>query len=141
MNVLKNGTPLTAEIVELSRDFLRVDYCGKVYRIDFDRYPYFRSCFLHEIYNVYASACGLHWPDANIELEIEYIENPPEDTSSVDENWWKEQRKHLLSRLGAVGGLSKSPRKSAASRLNGAKGGRPHKKRNTADNTAPATVF
>ena len=129
MNASKNGTGITAKVVELTRDYMLVDHCGKVYRIDFDRYPYFRSCFLSELYNVQASPIGLHWPDADIDLEVEYIENPPEKSNSVDLDWWKAQRKRLLSRLGTVGGSVKSPRKAAASRHNGAKGGRPRKKK------------
>ena len=74
MNVSENGTNVSAKVVELSRDFMLVDYCGRIYRIDFDRYPYFRCCFLSELYNVQASAAGLHWPDADIDLEVEYIE-------------------------------------------------------------------
>ena len=128
MNALRNGIAPTAEVIEVSRDFLRVDYCGKVYRIDFNRYPYFRHCFLDELYNVKASAVGLHWPDADIDLEVEYIENTPEDVDKVADSWWKMHRKRLLARLGAAGGSVTSPRKAAASRLNGAKGGRPRKK-------------
>jgi len=127
MNVLENGMNVSAKVVELSKDFMLVDYCGKVYRIDFERYPYFRSCFLSELYNVQASAGGLHWPDANIDIEVEYIENPPAETNDVDLDWWKAQRKRILARLGAIGGLAKSPRKAAASRHNGKKGGRPRK--------------
>ena len=93
MNVSENGTNVSAKVVELSRDFMLVDYCGRIYRIDFDRYPYFRCCFLSELYNVQASAAGLHWPDADIDLEVEYIENPPSETSEVDLDWWKAQRK------------------------------------------------
>lgn len=129
MNVSGNGTNVSARVVELARDFMLVDHCGKIYRIDFDRYPYFRSCFLSELYNVQASAEGLHWPDADIDLEVAYIGNPPSETSEVDLDWWKAQRKRVLSRLGTIGGLAKSPRKAAASRHNGAKGGRPRKKK------------
>ncbi len=128
MNVSQNGTMPSAEIINLARDFMLVDYCGKVYRIDFDRYPYFKSCFVSELYNVKASAIGLHWPDADIDLEIEYLENPPENPSNVSLDWWKAQRRRILSRLGSAGGSSRSPRKVAASRVNGAKGGRPKKK-------------
>ena len=127
MNVLTNGANVYAKVVELSKDFMLVDHCGKIYRIDFERYPYFRSCFLSELYNVQASAEGLHWPDADIDLEVGYIENPPADASSVDLDWWKAQRKRILSRLGAIGGSVTSLRKATASRHNGAKGGRPRK--------------
>jgi hypothetical protein len=129
MNASKNGRPVSARVVTLERDFMLVDYCGKVYQIDFDRYPYFKSCFVSELYNVKASAVGLHWPDADIDLEIEYLENPPEDPNAVSLDWWQAQRRRLLARLGAVGGSARSARKSAASRANGAKGGRPRKKK------------
>lgn len=127
MNALKNGTKVSAKVVELARDFMMVDYCGKVYRIDFDLYPYFRSCFVSELYNVKASAVGLHWPDVDIDLEVEYLENPPENPNMVSLDWWKAQRRRILSRMGAVGGSSRSARKTSASRANGAKGGRPKK--------------
>jgi hypothetical protein len=128
MNASTNGTALTAKVVELACDYMLVEHCGKVYNIDFNRYPYFRSCFLGELYNVEASPIGLHWPEADIDLEVEYIENPPQNCNSVDLEWWKAQRKRVLARLGAVGGSVKSRRKASASRANGAKGGRPKKK-------------
>ena len=51
----------------------------------------------------------------------EYIENPLSETSKMDLDWWKAQRKRILSRLGGIGGSVKTPLKVAASRKNGAK--------------------
>ena len=75
MNVSTNGMPVSAKVVELTKDRMMVSHCGRIYRIDFDRYPYFRSCFLSELYNVQASAEGLHWPDADIDLEVKYLKD------------------------------------------------------------------
>ena len=122
MNASENGMNVTAEVVRVDRDGMTVNYCGKEYRIDFDRYPYFRYCVLDE-----ASAAGLHWPDADIDLELAYLEQPPADRSAVSLEWFKAQRRRALSRLGSAGGRAVSARKAAAARNNGKKGGRPRK--------------
>ncbi len=103
MNSSKNGMNVSAKVVELAKDFMLVDYCGNVYRIDFERFPYFRYCLLDELYNVQASADGLHWPDADIDIEIAHLENPPAKVSEVDLEWWKSQRDRLISRIDAIG--------------------------------------
>lgn len=127
MNASGNGMDVTAEVVRVDREGMIVNYCGKEYRIDFDRYPYFRYCVLDELYHVEASAAGLHWPDADIDLELEYLEQPPADRSAVSLEWFKAQRRRALSRLGSAGGRAVSVRKAAAARCNGKKGGRPSK--------------
>ena len=43
MNVSSNGMPVSAKVVELTNDYMMVSHCGRIYRIGFDRYPYFRS--------------------------------------------------------------------------------------------------
>ena len=127
MNASENSMNVTAEVVRVDRDGMTVNYCGKEYRIDFDRYPHFRYCVLDELYHVEASAAGLHWPDADIDLELEYLEQPPADRSAVSLEWFKAQRRRALSRLGSAGGRAVSVRKAAAARNNGKKGGRPRK--------------
>ena len=122
MNASENSMNVTAEVVRVDRDGMTVNY-----RIDFDRYPHFRYCVLDELYHVEASAAGLHWPDADIDLELEYLEQPPADRSAVSLEWFKAQRRRALSRLGSAGGRAVSVRKAAAARNNGKKGGRPRK--------------
>jgi len=34
-----------------------------------------------------AGPIGLHGPDADIDPEVEYIENPPKDCNTVDSDW------------------------------------------------------
>lgn len=120
MSVSPNGTNVYAKVVELSKGFMLVDHCGKVYRIDFERYPYFRGCLLDELYDVRASAEGLHWPSADIDLEVAYIDNPPSNASVVDFDWWKANREKILSRLDMIGRAVASERRPGASRRNSA---------------------
>ena len=75
MNISTNAMPVSAKAVELTNDYMLVSHCGRIYRIGFVRYPYFRSCFLSELYNVQASAEGLHWPDADNDLEVKCLKD------------------------------------------------------------------
>ncbi len=82
---------------------------------------YFQAKNMQNI-DIIGRLIGVFYANSN-----EYIENPLSETSKMDLDWWKAQRKRILSRLGGIGGSATTPRKIAASRKNGAKGGRPRK--------------
>ena len=132
MNANKNGTKagdsVKAEIVKLAPDFIEVSYRGKTRHLDFERYPWFRYCTLSELFNVHGSARGLPWPDADIDLDMEFIDNPPADIAWISiDNWLRWRRNYPQVEAGRKGGSSTSPAKRLAAAANGRKGGRPRK--------------
>ncbi len=64
----------------------------------------------------------LRWPQLDEDLRVQSLIEGTFGTAK----WMKGLRQHLTE-LGRKGGQSKSPAKSDASRINGAKGGRPRK--------------
>ena len=127
-NGMKAAAAVKAEILKVSPEFIEVGYRGKAYRLNFDRYPWFRYCTLSEIFNVRASAGGLHWPDADIDLEVAFIDNPPERMSDMTlANWLRWRRNRRQVEGGRKGGRSASPVKRRTAAENGRKGGRPRK--------------
>ena len=125
---MKAGESVKAEMLKIGRDFIEVKYRNQTYTLKFDRFPWFNYCTVQELFNVYGSACGLHWPDADIDLEVEYIDNPPERMSNMSlENWLNWRRNHRQVEAGRKGGRSTSPAKRIAAVANGRKGGRPRK--------------
>ena len=132
MNANKNGmkaaASVKAEVVKLAPDFIEVKYRDKTYQLDFEHYPWFRYCTLDELFNVHGSACGLHWPDADIDLEVDFIDNPPEHMVNMSiDNWLRWRRNYRQIEAGRKGGSSASPAKRRAAAVNGRKGGRPRK--------------
>jgi hypothetical protein len=118
-----------ARIISVNADSLTAEHCGRTFTLPFSRYPWFKFCTVNELFNVQASAAGLHWPEADIDIETDLIGGPAENASAMSMDWWlAERRKKALSAMGAAGGSVSSPRKAAAARRNGAKGGRPPRK-------------
>ena len=113
MNANKNGmkaaASVKAEVVKLAPDFIEVKYRDKTYRLDFEHYPWFRYCTLDELFNVQGSACGLHWPDADIDLEVDFIDNPPEHMANMSiDNWLRWRRNYPQIEAGRKGGQHSS---------------------------------
>ena len=50
---------------------------GKEYFLNFDAYPYFKDQTIKSIQNVkLLHGFHLHWPDLDVDLEIDNLENP-----------------------------------------------------------------
>jgi len=94
---------------------------GKEYRLDFNVYPWFEYCTIREILSVRADQWGVYWDEAGIELERETLGHPENYPLKVSVDKWLEARRRKAA---AVLGRAITPKKSAASRLNGCKGGR-----------------
>ena len=114
-----------AEVKFISADGFLIDVCGNTYFAAFKDFPYLYDLPISEAYNIeYLGQGDIRWEKADIDLNVEILKNPAHYSKIM----------HAISLQAATlfgqrGGLSRSPRKSAASRLNGSKGGRPRKKR------------
>jgi len=50
---------------------------GSEYFLPYDEYPWFKQAKIKEIFNVrLLHGCHLHWPDLDIDLEIDCLDNP-----------------------------------------------------------------
>ncbi|MCX7049381.1 MAG: DUF2442 domain-containing protein [Candidatus Sumerlaeota bacterium] len=70
------GTSLS-EITSISSDgfWLLVD--DREYFVPFEDYPAFRSATVYQIYNMQQeSPTQFHWPDLDMDIELEALENP-----------------------------------------------------------------
>jgi hypothetical protein len=116
------------KITGLTADNLNISVNGKIYVLPFDRFKWFRFCTIDELLNVERQGDAVVWPSVDIGMELEAIEHPEKYTSYVSvKKWQAMRRKRLLSDIGKRGGAARSPRKAAASRANGKKGGRPRR--------------
>ena len=134
MTSLKNGTMLKAkpEVTDVSFDHISVTFGNETFILPFERYPWFAECTLHEIQHVELLGDGLEWPDAVIGLELDLLRHPENAGKMPSLDGWRKIRasvraKEARKTFAKAGGSKVSLRKAAASRANGAKGGRPRK--------------
>jgi len=101
---------------------------NKEYYLPFSRYPWFEYCSIRELTDLTFDGVGLCWDQADIDLELELIEDNRKEINITSLQVWLDNRKKAYSkRTGAIGGRSRSLKKSRASKLNGRLGGRPKK--------------
>jgi uncharacterized protein DUF2442 len=66
-----------AEVQNISSDGIWVLANGREYFLDYGRYPWFRKATVDAITNVKLLYPNhLHWPDLDVDLEIESLESP-----------------------------------------------------------------
>lgn len=127
-------TAIETWIEEITADHITVALAtGEKFVLPFERYGWFPYCTLREILNVECDGDGLSWPDADIDLEVDLLRHPEkEGTPWSVEHWMRvrelDRQREAMRAAGTKGGSVKSEKKSAASRKNGALGGRPKKK-------------
>lgn len=125
---------MDAELKAITRDYIEVVIeDGELFRLPFDRYPYFRHCSLEELERVHCDGLSLEWPDAMIDLELDCLRHPEHGEHPAPVEAWLKVREELRNRAALKAaarraGRTVTARKAAASRANGCKGGRPRKK-------------
>lgn len=114
-----------AEVKFISSDGFLIDVCGTTYFAAFKDFPYLYDLPVAEAYSVeYLGQGDIRWEKADIDLNVDILASPAKYPKIM----------HTLSNqaasiFGRRGGSVSTPRKAAASRHNGAKGGRPRKKK------------
>ncbi|MDD3695940.1 MAG: hypothetical protein PHG44_08245 [Lentisphaeria bacterium] len=102
---------------------LFLDVCDKRYFASFSDFPFLYDLPVSEIYEVeYLGLGDIRWEKADIDLNVDILSSPekyPKLMQAISAE--------AAARFGRQGGLSRSARKIAASRANGAKGGRPRR--------------
>ena len=77
MKSLKRGKPILVSVENINSFGIWLFVKDKEYFIDYKQYPYFKDHTLKSIQNVaLLHASHLFWPDLDIDLEIDNLENP-----------------------------------------------------------------
>ena len=121
------GTPISANETRYlgsSDTGIFVAVHGREFFLSFADFPWFEYCSTAELRGVTADRWGVYWEALDIDLPIEALENPERFPVKVSiDAWLKARARNAARAMGAI----RTARKSAASRLNGQKGGRPKK--------------
>lgn len=77
MKSSKNGKNIFASVENISSFGIWMFVKGKEYFLNFDEYPYFKNQTIASIHNVkLLHDFHLYWPDLDVDLEIDNLENP-----------------------------------------------------------------
>ncbi|MEI6056351.1 MAG: DUF2442 domain-containing protein [Lentisphaerota bacterium] len=115
-------------VSSINSEGINVSINDKNYFLPFSRYPWFRYCSVDELMEVSTDGIGIYWDKADIELELEMINDPHKEVNILSLDKWLEYRlKNSSRKYGRIGGSARTSAKLKASRDNGRKGGRPKK--------------
>ncbi|MDR0931576.1 MAG: DUF2442 domain-containing protein [Victivallales bacterium] len=118
VNTLENKTAFC----DATTEGIHILIHGKPYFLKYTDFPWFEYCNAFELRGMSADRWGVYWNELDIDLSIESIENPGAYLHAISvENWLKIRNRKAATTLGQI----RSVRKASASRVNGAKGGRP----------------
>lgn len=77
MKLLKSGKGISVSVENITPFGIWLFVNGKEYFLNYDQYPYFRDQTLKSIQNVtLLHGFHLHWPELDVDLEIDNLENP-----------------------------------------------------------------
>jgi len=77
MKLLKNGKDTLVSVENLTPFGIWIFVKGKEYFLNYQDHPYFKVQSIKSIQNVkLLHGFHLHWPDLDIDLEIDNLENP-----------------------------------------------------------------
>jgi hypothetical protein len=74
---LRNGKNISVSVENISTFGIWIFVKGKEYFLNFSAYPYFKDQTVRSIQNVkLIHGFHLYWPDLDVDLEIDNLENP-----------------------------------------------------------------
>ncbi|HBM17143.1 MAG TPA: hypothetical protein DD381_12495 [Lentisphaeria bacterium] len=112
----------------INSEGITVNINDKNYFLPFLRYPWFKYCSVDELMKVSTDGIGIYWGEADIELELEMLNNPDKEANILSlEKWLEHRMKNPSRKYGSIGGSARTNAKLKAARANGRKGGRPKK--------------
>ena len=77
MKSLKNGKDISVSVENITPLGIWLFVKGKEYFLNYEAYPYFKDQTIKSIHNVeLIHNFHLHWPDLDVDLEIDNLENP-----------------------------------------------------------------